>query len=427
MIDITWFVLALVLCAGLVVLVQWMRSRAARKSPGAEVFSELVLANGRGDAALSFALASEEDLGGGLRPLDAGSARISRLSQLAQGLPLTMLSAASSGESQGQLMRVVINGSMIQAADGDGLRAIARAADGKFMEHARLYEAKDLTKLVNVAAVWQLASIIVAQKHLADINQQLTQISHTVDAILGFLEDERREDIGAMRRRLEQVAIAIQAGELPHSERDKFGDMEQALISKQEQLLAAVRKLAREFVETPHIDTAGSEKYFAELQRRHRRYVAAIGDLALCTRTRLAAYQVWCAYPGDMQLKASRGADLQRSTAKLLDWFESAYMHGKIVAKIHSVDALFSTDNYLESERAKLFKQETIADQVARKLIDQLRDLRYGDQEDGSETCYVRIVDGRVSQVYEQPAIALAPPNARQPVLDSRLVEMEPR
>jgi hypothetical protein len=67
-------------------------------------------------------------------------------------------------------MEVVINGDLVRAADGHGFRAIAMGAKG-VREHARLFEVKNLQNVVNAAAVWQIASVLVAQKHLADISK----------------------------------------------------------------------------------------------------------------------------------------------------------------------------------------------------------------------------------------------------------------
>ena len=64
-------------------------------------------------------------------------------------------------------MEVVINGDLVQASDGDGLRAFAMES-GHIKEHARLFDVQKLQNAINAAAIWQVASVVVAQKHLAN-------------------------------------------------------------------------------------------------------------------------------------------------------------------------------------------------------------------------------------------------------------------
>ena len=77
------------------------------------------------------------------------------------------------------IMEVVIHGDLAKAADGNGLRAFLRATNGGITEHARLYHADSLSKLVNAAAVWQIVPF--AQKHLADINKKLEALQNSVN------------------------------------------------------------------------------------------------------------------------------------------------------------------------------------------------------------------------------------------------------
>lgn len=81
----------------------------------------------------------------------------SRVLALMQAAPSLLVAEAHRGS---QLMEVVVNGSLARASDGDGFRAVTMGPGG-IKEHARLFETKDLSKLVNAAAVWQLASVIV--------------------------------------------------------------------------------------------------------------------------------------------------------------------------------------------------------------------------------------------------------------------------
>ncbi len=146
------------------------------------------------------------------RPLIEISAQASKQEKIYKKIPsLDALSSIASVAAQAapalmtatevankHIMEVVIHGDLAKAADGNGLRAFSRATNGKFTEHARLYHADSLSKLVNAAAVWQIASVVVAQKHLADINKKLEDLKDSVERISDFQQTERKARIQAI-------------------------------------------------------------------------------------------------------------------------------------------------------------------------------------------------------------------------------------
>ena len=66
------------------------------------------------------------------------------------------------------------------AKDGNGLRGMVHGVnkDGKFgvVENVRIFEANTLKQFINSGVIFNLASTVVAQKHLADINEKLKEI-----------------------------------------------------------------------------------------------------------------------------------------------------------------------------------------------------------------------------------------------------------
>lgn len=113
----------------------------------------------------------------------------------AQAVPNLMIAKELANKT---IMEVVIHGNLAKAADGNGLRAFSRASNGQFTEHARLYNTDSLSKIVNTAAVWQIASVVVAQKHLADINKKLENLQDGVNRISDFQQMERKSKIQAI-------------------------------------------------------------------------------------------------------------------------------------------------------------------------------------------------------------------------------------
>lgn len=60
-------------------------------------------------------------------------------------------------------MEVLVNGDLAAAADGQAF-GVSVLGDNGIKEHAKLFGTAIWGSLVNAAAVWQVASVIVAQK-----------------------------------------------------------------------------------------------------------------------------------------------------------------------------------------------------------------------------------------------------------------------
>ena len=96
------------------------------------------------------------------------------------------------------------------AKDGNGLRGMVHGVnkDGDFgvVENVRIFEANTLKKFINSGVIFNLASTVVAQKHLADINEKLKEIQKGINEIRHFQEDERRSKIDTTIKLLKLVS-----------------------------------------------------------------------------------------------------------------------------------------------------------------------------------------------------------------------------
>lgn len=96
------------------------------------------------------------------------------------------------------------------AKDGNGLRGMVHGVnkDGKFgvVENVRIFEANTLKQFINSGVIFNLASTVVAQKHLADINEKLKEIQKGINEIRHFQEDERRSKIDTTVKLLKLVS-----------------------------------------------------------------------------------------------------------------------------------------------------------------------------------------------------------------------------
>lgn len=130
-------------------------------------------------------------------------ARVDQLSP-ALGLLPSLFTAAEAGS--GKYFEVVISGDLTKAKGVEGgLRAFAME-NGKISEHAVLFEPEKLTNIANFTVAFNALSVLVAQKHLADINHKLDGIKKRVDEIGLFQQEERNSKINYYLGKLRDIA-----------------------------------------------------------------------------------------------------------------------------------------------------------------------------------------------------------------------------
>lgn len=137
---------------------------------------------------------------------------ISKLNHWFSSLPTAATAAAGNSP---QLMTCSFEFSrLVQAKDGSGaLGVVLKPGTNKFGAQARFQEAENLKSMVNASLVFNLASQILAQKHLADINERLQAIERKVDEIKTHLEASRFAKIQALREHLYIVGTLLSSGE----------------------------------------------------------------------------------------------------------------------------------------------------------------------------------------------------------------------
>ena len=237
------------------------------------------------------------------------SAAVDRLAPILQAIPGLGAAIQINGS---EYLRVVVNGPLAKAADNDGLRGWVH--DGKrFTEQARFYEDPKLQNIVNSAAIFNVASAVVAQKHLADINERLEVIEQGVAAIHNFLKDARFAAISGAVLYLRQIAGPVMTGVQTPAIRQKLEDFEASLVSVQFHLESDIRELHESVVtmKDPRIPSSGG--MLAALQAPQPKFLELIDQWALCLAARMAACQLVSAFPGEESLVQARHQDLSAS------------------------------------------------------------------------------------------------------------------
>lgn len=276
-------------------------------------------------------------------PMQIGA--LARLSSVLQAAPSLLVANEAAGK---RLMEVVINGELTTAAGG-GLRAFATEG-GKIVEHAKLFDAGKLQNLVNAAAVWQVASVLVAQKHLADISQKLTEIKASLDQITAFQYDERRSAVRGTYDYLSQIAKAIQQGQLSPDARSQLESCERQLLQIQDHMFADVRRAMEKKVEDP--DFYGSEGLYQGIDAKIDGLDDLVADIELCLRARIGAWHVLSAYPGEYALIQVRRASIENSVHELSSL--ASFVEQKLEPEIAGLTAKLTSESKLQVRRELL-------------------------------------------------------------------------
>jgi hypothetical protein len=251
-----------------------------------------------------------------LQPLDLGAGGVDRFAPLIQAIPSL---AVGNEVAAHRYLKVVVNGPLAQAADGDGLRGFVRGADGKFTEHGRFYEDDRLKNLVSGAAIFQIASIVVAQKHLADISRKLGEIQEGVTRIEAFQRNERKSGINGTLQYLHQIAPVLLAGHLSSSIRDELETSERTLGMIQDHVLTDLRAILTEVETLKDPDNFGSSGLTKALQDRQTTFEDLVEQWKLCLAARFIACRLVCCYPSEQALVERRQQVLNQLAQILLE------------------------------------------------------------------------------------------------------------
>lgn len=143
------------------------------------------------------------------------------VSQFNHWLGLVPSSASAAAGHSKQLMTCSFEYSkLIQAKDGSGaIGAVYKEGSTQFGAQARFQEAKNLQSVVNTGLIVNIASQVLAQKHLADINERLEAIERQVKGLQENLERSRFAKIETFQEHLRRVGKLLEKGEevLPSS------------------------------------------------------------------------------------------------------------------------------------------------------------------------------------------------------------------
>lgn len=161
---------------------------------------------------------------------------ISRLGPLLQTLPSFATAAHIASH---HYMEVIIDGALAKVKDGSGYRGFSLGEKG-IKAHAVLLNPDKLNQLVNAGILLNVASAILAQKHLADISNKLTQIIETIREISAFQNNARKSEIVGAIQYLQQITPVVIEGQSSPEIRQMLETIEKDFSTLQDHLLTDI-------------------------------------------------------------------------------------------------------------------------------------------------------------------------------------------
>ncbi|EFH7843693.1 hypothetical protein GJ336_20060 [Escherichia coli] len=161
---------------------------------------------------------------------------ISRLGPLLQTLPSL---ATAAHVASHHYMEVIIDGALAKVKDGSGYRGFSLGEKG-VKAHAVLLNPDKLNQLVNASILLNVASAILAQKHLADISNKLTQIIETIREISAFQNNARKSEIVGAIQYLQQITPVVIEGQSSPEIRQILEAIEKDFSTLQDHLLTDI-------------------------------------------------------------------------------------------------------------------------------------------------------------------------------------------
>jgi hypothetical protein len=237
---------------------------------------------------------------------------ISRLSPLLQTLPSL---ATSAHVASHQYMEVIINGPLASVKDGPGFRGFSLGEKG-IKEHAVLLNPDKLNQLVNAGMLLNVASAVLAQKHLADISKKLTEIVEAVREVSAFQNNERKSEIIGAIQYLQQITPVVLEGQCSPAIRQKLEDIEVQFSALQDHLLTDITA-AGKVAALKDRGLFGSTEITNKIQTQQKILDERIHEWDLAMKVRAQALHLLTHTEGDTTLVRHRQQTIAVPTSSL--------------------------------------------------------------------------------------------------------------
>lgn len=249
---------------------------------------------------------------------------------------------------------VAINGPLIAAKDATGnlieggYRAMSKGADGRFTEHAVLSKPGSLNQAMNAAAVWQIASVVVAQKHLADISQKLDVLETGMNRLDGKIDAKRQGMLMGAIEHLKEISRPILTGDYNATLRQSLEDHAKDLLASRNEVSIVLNKRIAALPDIKDPDSINADGLASMIRQEMDSIAIHFREWLLSSHARFQAWSLLTAMPGEETLKQERYAQIvadlekMRSAASPLHTFakHTRMLINRVHARLWSAEAL---------------------------------------------------------------------------------------
>lgn len=334
---------------------------------------------------------------------EQGITGISRLSPLLQTLPSLATSTHTAGH---QYMEVIINGSLANVKDGAGFRGFSLGEKG-IKEHAVLINPDKLNQLVNAGMLLNVASAVLAQKHLADISKKLTEIVEAVHEISVFQNNARNSEIIGAIQYLRQITPAILEGDCSPTIRQILEDIEVQFSRLQEHVLKDITASGDKIFTLKDRGLFGSTEITNKIQTQQKILDERIHEWDLAMKVRVQALHLLTHVEGDTTLVR------HRQQAIVYNYQQCESIIGKVELQLHqriqSIRALTEQSNTTNANKVLLrkwvtttLKQQKMVIEEAHMSLGQFQQ-RLLTEKPQSARLLVEMQDGKLVKCFDLP------------------------
>ena len=397
-----------------VVQIAWIRLKNSRQFRLATQSSETIMpvlnydqrwgfGNDDNQPALTVSTISPSEMFNTTAMQEQDIASISRLSPLLQTLPSL---ATSSHIANHQYMEVFINGPLANVKDGSGFRGFSLGEKG-IKEHAILQNPDKLSQLVNTGMLLNVASAVLAQKHLADISKKLTEIIDSVREVSAFQNNERKSEITGAIEYLQQISPAVFEGQCLPSVRQKLEDIELQFSAIQAHLLTDITATGNKIVKLENGGFFSSTEITSKVQAQQKILDERIHEWNLAIAVRGQALHLLANSEGNTTLVKQRQQSITHSYQQFKKIIKE--VEDQLHQKIQSICSVAEQSNTTNANKILLRKwaNNTLALQ---KLSIEQSQLSFEQRQQGlivkqpqSARLLVEMKDGKPVKCFELP------------------------
>jgi len=330
-------------------------TKEASSTPAPVMHSDaLVIRNDSGTSVLTLAQISPSDSDAGWRKVSKGDAGISRLNPLLQAVP-GMATAVEVGTSNYMNVIVPAGTELVESVKHGGLVGTVRKIGTNELAGAAKLDIGKISALATSGAALNIASAVLAQKHLADISEKLSDIKEAIEDVAAFQKNERRSVLTGSIRYFEQIAGSVMSGELSDEVVHVIEMHETKLLEVQDHLAMDIRRQTEALKILKDEEWVGQGKYIRALDEQQAALDKLYREMLLCLRARACGWQILSAFPGREQRKGDRLQDIRASVLALLPQGEVAVELDQLLReKIKAVTSATERSKILRNENALL-------------------------------------------------------------------------